>query len=666
MTIQAFGQFSNEQIDLIKRTIANGASDDELALFLQQCSRTGLDPFSRQIYAVMRMENKQVNGKWVQTPRMTIQVSIDGFRLIAERTGKYAGQIGPHWLSEKGEWLDYWVEAKPPRAARVAVLRSDFQEPLWAVARLDAYMQTTKDGKPIGLWGKMPDVMLAKCFDEQTEVLTTKGFEKFSAVTGKVLQVTDQGLEATDAAPFSQDWAGDMVVLESDDLNFAVTPNHDMVTVEGRFEAGVMYENARARAVYHIPRIVQGSHPDAGDHDIKALQLAAAYVADGSDGMRSFKISVSRSRKVSFLHALKMHQRAHDVNCAGATAVLASGRKIKTLSNKTAFTYPYSAIDQYVGKGKAVNVEAILSLPQSHIRAFIDTWVFFDGHIQKKTRVRRVYTSRLDHVAAFETLAVAAGYAVSPRRARLSDGTQKPNWNITISGRDAIPVHRWGRRRGNQMKRHRPSLELKTNSTGKVWCVTVPSGVIIVRRKGFSMLCGNCAESLALRRAFPNDLSGLYTSDEMAQADVVEVETASPRQSSPPKPAQTKTYSIPESLYVALKELFESLSDTDKSVWLKRIKEEYVGYLQDRAAAMKLLADMTAFLNKEEVIEAQVAQEETKKHSLPQELHDALGSALAALKGKEREQWKQTIAQRFAGYLQKPDVAQALLAELNA
>lgn len=143
-------EFSADQISMIKNIIARGASDDELKLFLYQASRTGLDPLSRQIYAI------KIDGK------LTVQTSIDGLRLIAERTGKYAGQLGPQWCGKDGVWVDVWTQPEPPFAARVAALRNDFKEPLWGVARFDAYAQR-KDGKLNYIWSKMPDVMIAKC-----------------------------------------------------------------------------------------------------------------------------------------------------------------------------------------------------------------------------------------------------------------------------------------------------------------------------------------------------------------------------------------------------------------------------------------------------------------------------------------------------------------------
>ena len=63
-----------KQIDTIKQTVARGANDSQLALFLQVCKSRGLDPFVKQVYF---------------TPQGII-VSIDGLRAIAERTGCYA------------------------------------------------------------------------------------------------------------------------------------------------------------------------------------------------------------------------------------------------------------------------------------------------------------------------------------------------------------------------------------------------------------------------------------------------------------------------------------------------------------------------------------------------------------------------------------------------
>ena len=153
--------FTPSQIDLIKTQIAPGATDDELRLFIHVAHSRDLDPFKKEIYAIKRWNSQE------RRETITFQVSIDGYRKIAERTGKYAGQVGPFWCGPDGKWVDVWLDDEPPKAAKVGMLRPGFPEPVWAVVHYKSFVQRKKDGTPTRFWEEMPEHMLAKIAESQ-------------------------------------------------------------------------------------------------------------------------------------------------------------------------------------------------------------------------------------------------------------------------------------------------------------------------------------------------------------------------------------------------------------------------------------------------------------------------------------------------------------------
>jgi phage recombination protein Bet len=141
--------FDRDKIELIKRTICNGASDDELELFIHACKRTGLDPLVGQIHAVMRMRDNR--------KQMTIQTGIDGYRLIAERTKRYVPGAKPVYeYNERNELVR--------ATASVKKLGPDNE---WHVIEADAFFDEyacfTNGGKLNVMWATKPHIMLAKC-----------------------------------------------------------------------------------------------------------------------------------------------------------------------------------------------------------------------------------------------------------------------------------------------------------------------------------------------------------------------------------------------------------------------------------------------------------------------------------------------------------------------
>lgn len=139
-------EFTDEKVKLIKDTIAKDATDTELQLFLHQAGRAGLDPLSRQIYFLKHVDKRTGES------RVMIQTSIDGFRLVAERSGVYAGQDEPEFTEDNGL----------PVCAKVRVYkwRDDVRyQAAVGVAYFSEYKPA--DGKDY-MWRKMPHTMLAK------------------------------------------------------------------------------------------------------------------------------------------------------------------------------------------------------------------------------------------------------------------------------------------------------------------------------------------------------------------------------------------------------------------------------------------------------------------------------------------------------------------------
>lgn len=133
-------EFTNDQITLIKSTIAKGATNDEFMLFMHQVKRLGLDPFAKQVHFV----------KYGSNPG-TVIVGVDGFRIVAARTGKHDGtERGVH-RNDKGEIVAGWAK----------VYRKDWTHPAFETVPFKEYFKAGKPGYPSN-WEKMPETMIKK------------------------------------------------------------------------------------------------------------------------------------------------------------------------------------------------------------------------------------------------------------------------------------------------------------------------------------------------------------------------------------------------------------------------------------------------------------------------------------------------------------------------
>lgn len=75
--------YTAPQMALIKKTVASDCNDLEFNLFIEICRRQGLDPFRKQIYAIVTNKTKADKRKLVTV------TAIDGYRVKAARCRDY-------------------------------------------------------------------------------------------------------------------------------------------------------------------------------------------------------------------------------------------------------------------------------------------------------------------------------------------------------------------------------------------------------------------------------------------------------------------------------------------------------------------------------------------------------------------------------------------------
>ena len=168
-------RFDEVQLAALKSLGLEDVPAGEADLFFHVAKRSGLDPFSKQIYLIARTKTKRRfdSGarEWVddgEETSYTIQTGIDGYRVLGHRAARLRGDVlevtETEWHGKAGGWTDVWLDSAPPAAARVTIRVNG--SAFTATAMYSEYVQLTGSGdrrRPNSMWSKMPANQLAKC-----------------------------------------------------------------------------------------------------------------------------------------------------------------------------------------------------------------------------------------------------------------------------------------------------------------------------------------------------------------------------------------------------------------------------------------------------------------------------------------------------------------------
>jgi len=236
------------QVALIKSTVAKDCNDEEFNLFFEVARGKGLDPFLGQIIPMIFSKNKADKRK------MTIIISRDGQRVIAQRCGDYRpasrvpeyeidlalkGPTNPQgivsatvflWKQDPktADWYEvagqaYWDEFAPLSYPASAYLY-EYTGDTWPNGDPKETKTLKPDAKQVlddsGNWARMPRLMIAKCAEMQA--LRAGWPAQFSGLYGE---------EEMDKARLADMAASEIVSAEREEQRLKAIGGADAITV---------------------------------------------------------------------------------------------------------------------------------------------------------------------------------------------------------------------------------------------------------------------------------------------------------------------------------------------------------------------------------------------------------------------------------------------------
>lgn len=315
------------------------------------------------------------------------------------------------------------------------------------------------------------------CFDATVEILTESGFIPLPLITleQKVAQVDPLTMNISFTYPIStikNEFSGKVASFNSRDFKFDCDAEHRFYGIWNKSNYKHPNELRPIKDITShlvINAVETNKKQDNIMYTDRDLKLLAAFLSDGFNRGYFWDIQVSKERKIDFLNAINPDSTYTAKQCYG---------KSKNVLTTFSFKRPdiFNDIwDDY----KNPSIKFLCSLSKRQIELFLDSFVVFDGHIKGSSY--QLYSSNVKLRDWLQIAVTLAGFHSSYRVSSVSKYSNKPCFEVVFTK--------------NKKHRHIRRSDIQfTNKNITLYCVEVPSGLIIIRNiKGTVIVTGNCS-----------------------------------------------------------------------------------------------------------------------------------------------------------------------------